>query len=76
MALPRPTHVYQEGAAVEPGRAARCALALGEASNGPTARNIGPWRLRSNNRPAPVSFIESSRNAIHWAHRPRQRPCL
>jgi hypothetical protein len=32
MALPRPTHVYQEGAAVEPGRAARCALALGEAS--------------------------------------------
>ena len=32
MPLPRPTHVYQEGAAVEPGRAARCALALGEAS--------------------------------------------
>ena len=32
MALHRPTHVYQEGAAVEPGRAARCALALGEAS--------------------------------------------
>ena len=31
MALPCPTHVYQEGAAVEPGRAARCALALGEA---------------------------------------------
>jgi hypothetical protein len=31
MALPCPTHVYQEGAAVEPGRVARCALALGEA---------------------------------------------
>jgi tetratricopeptide (TPR) repeat protein len=36
------------------------------------ARSIGHWRQHLKNRPAPVSFIESSRNVIHWAHRQRQ----